>query len=180
MSSRIQQWSNIIEPDALCGWSLIISDVYNKSHMEFKHRPGNVQLVFFRQRTWFSFQVSEVKGWQLGGGEHLKDFLKKKKKERSARKRSQAAITTACSSDGGDNVRSAANRKLALWTSVHPVFLHLEPKAAEQKSLTSFKGVSQGSRKGGIQEGAGKCTTQSALAAFFCLFHFSWLFGCFF
>lgn len=57
--------------------------------------------------------------------------------------------------------RSGPNRKLLLWTSAHPVFLHLERKAAEQKSLTSFKGVSQRSGKGCVQEGAGKCTVQS-------------------
>lgn len=129
-------------PDSLFGWLLIM-------------------LVFSWLRTWFSFQVSEgVEGWQQGGGEHLKDL---QKNERSTRRRSQTAITTACCSDGGDNVRSGANRKLALWTSAHPVFLHLQPKAAEQKSLTSFKGVSQRSGKGCVQEGAGKCTTQSEL-----------------
>lgn len=145
MTSRIQQKSNIIK-----------SDIYNKPH--FKHRPCNPQLVLAQETPRFSFKVCEVKG--LKGVNRLEEniwkTLKKKRKESSARRRSQAAITTACCSDGGDNACSGANTKLALWTSAHPVFLHLEPKAAEHKSLTSFKGVSRRSGKGLVQEGAGK------------------------
>lgn len=76
-------------------------------------------------------------GWQTGGREHLKDLQKNSSEENesSARKRSQAAITTACCGDGGDNTHSGVSRKLALWTSAHPVHHHLKPK-----TLTPFKG----------------------------------------
>lgn len=72
--------------------------------------------------------------------------------ESTSRKRSQAAITTACCNDGGDKEHTGVNRKLAVWTSAHPVVLHFEPKEADQKSLTPFKGVVHRSDEGHVQE----------------------------
>lgn len=112
--------------------------------------------------SWCSFEVSEVKG--LKGDNRVeeniwKTFEKMKawpERDHRLQLLQRAAVMETITHSG-------ANRKLALWTSAHPVFFYLKPKAARQKSLTCFKGVSQRSGKGCIQERAGKCTMQSEL-----------------
>lgn len=54
-------------------------------------------------------------------------------------KRSQAEITTVCCSDGGDNRLWGKQSRLS-EPRITSSLLHLEPRAAQQKSLTSFKG----------------------------------------
>lgn len=123
-----------------------------------------MKAFFFQQR--FSFQVSEVNGWKVdkrGGGEHLLDLQKsplrkiKAGPERDHRLQLQQRAAVM-------EVITCTLMQTESWQfepQLTPVSLHLEPRAAEQKTYS--KGVSPRSGKGHVQEGVGKCTVQSEL-----------------
>lgn len=119
-------------------------------------------------RLFFFFQqrFSEVNGWKVdkrGRGEHLIDLQKsplrkiKAGPERDHRLQLQQRAAVM-------EVITCTLMQTESWQfepQLTPVSLHLEPRAAEQKTYS--KGVSQRWGKGHVQEGVGKCTVQSEL-----------------
>lgn len=122
---------------------------------------------------YFSFTKVLKWGEELKGDNMKENFWKtfkfsSEENESLARQGSQAAITTACCSDWGNNACSETNQKLALSTSTYPVYLPLQPKAAEQKSFgRGLQQVMQRSRTGRSWEMHDTIRTSHLMESFF-------------
>lgn len=159
--------------------------MFTINHTYFKR--GNVQLVVF-DKTSFYFQVSEVKGLKRENRveENIcKTFKKKKMKARW--ERDHRLKLQQCAAVMEVITRSGANRKLALWTSDHPVFTPPWAQSGGAEVLDFFQRglpeVRQRSHTWRSWELHNAIRTSHLIVCmlhfcvvFFCFFHFSWFF----